>query len=260
MAHTQLDRAIRTAEWPPDDTEESVVGSEYHQHVIDAARDGLRMAARANGATWHVLSQVPLAGFRRTNGTPYPMLPDVFVHPLPNPHPDSGQLLTFPDVGVPLLVIEVLSETTYRWDLDAERGKAWSYADAGVLEYIIVDHARRYMDEHVRALRLVDGRWTRWPVTGGGRWESAQLGVSFEFDGPYLRVRDAAGRLKPLPQEADELLIEQNARLTEQDMRLTAQADALERIRELVAEGDLASLRAYLASSAPPDEAQPPEE
>ncbi len=109
MGQIQVDVMVtRTAPWPPADTEESIVGSEYHQHVIDAARDGLRMAARANGASWRALPQVPLAGFRRPDGSPYPMLPDVFVHPRPNPHPGSGQNLTFADVGVPLLVIEVL--------------------------------------------------------------------------------------------------------------------------------------------------------
>ncbi len=50
-----LERPDET-QWPPDDTEESVVGSEYHQHVIDAARDGLRMAADANGASWRALA------------------------------------------------------------------------------------------------------------------------------------------------------------------------------------------------------------
>ena len=59
------------------------------------------------------------------------------------------------------------------------------------------------------------------------------MGVSFEFDGLYLRVRDAAGRLKPLPQEADALLMEQAA--------------ALERIRQLAAAGDLEALRVFLA-------------
>jgi len=246
--------AARAALWPPDDTEESVVGSEYHQHVIDAARDGLRMAARANGASWRVLSQVQLAGFRRPNGSPYPMLPDVFVHPHPNPHPASGQTLTFVDVGVPLLAIEVLSETTYEWDIDEERGKAWSYADAGVPEYIVVDYERRYMGEYVRALRLVEGRWARWPATAEGRWESATLGVSFEFDGLYLRVRDAAGRLKPLPQEADAALEEQAATLEEQTTVLEEQAAMLERIRVLAAAGDLAALQAFLALS-PADDA-----
>ncbi len=244
MGQIQVDvTATRTAPWPPADTEESIVGSEYHQHVIDAARDGLRMAARANGASWRVLSQVPLAGFRRPDGSPYPMLPDVFVHPHPNPHPGSGQNLTFADVGVPLLVIEVLSETTYRWDIDEERGKAWSYADAGVLEYIIVDYERRYMGEYVRALRLVDGRWTRWLADAREQWRSATLGVSFEFDGLYLRVRDEAGRIKPLPQDADALLMEQAA--------------TLERIRALAAAGDMAALQAFLALSPPQDDSSP---
>ena len=89
-------------------------------------------------------------------------------------------------------------------------------------------------------MRLSGGRWTPWPATGQGRWESATLGVSFEFDGLYLRVRDAAGRLKPLPQEADALLLEHEARL--------------ERIRELVSAGDLAALRAFLALSSPRDD------
>ncbi len=266
-------------DWPPDDTEESVVGSEYHQHVIDAARDGLRMAADANGASWRALSQVPLAGFRRRNGTPYPMLPDVFVHPLPNPHPDSGEHLTFAEVGVPLLAIEVLSESTWRQDIDARRGKAWSYADAGVPAYIIVDHARRYIPQHVRALRLSGRRWTPWRPNARGWWEDAALRVSFEFDGLYLRVRDAAGQRMPLPHEAyallatkdaqlalqathlaerDARLAERDARLAERDARLAAiearaqaQAAALERARALAAAGDVVALQAFLASQTP---------
>lgn len=178
------------------------------------------------------------------------MLPDVFVHPRPNPHPGSGQTLTFADVGIPLLAIEVLSEMTHGWDIDEERGKAWSYADAGVPEYIIVDYERRYIDEHVRALRLVNGRWARWPATPQGRWESVTLDVSFEFDGLYLRVRDAAGRLKPLPQEADAVLEEQAATLEEQ-------AATLERIRALAAAGDLTALQAFLKSSSPGDDSSP---
>jgi hypothetical protein len=170
-------------QWPPDDTEESIVGSEYHQHVIDAVRDGLRMAARANEASWHVLSQVPIAGFRRPNGAPYVMLPDVFVHPLANPRPASGQVLTFPEVGVPL---------------------------------------------------LADRRWTPWPLDAAGRWASAQLGVSFAFDGLYLRVYDAAGRLKPLPDEADAMLRDRD--------------DRLRRARALLEAGDLDALRQVLES------------
>ncbi|HVA90325.1 MAG TPA: Uma2 family endonuclease [Chloroflexota bacterium] len=232
------------APWPPDDTEESIVGSEIHQRVIDTLRDGLDMAAAANGATWHTLSQVPISGFRRPDGSPYTMLPDVFVHPRLNPHPESGANLTFAEVGVPLLAIEVLSDSTFRKDLDDQRGKAWSYADAGVSEYLIVDYGLRYMEEPVRALRLAHGHWTPWPVSAAGRWESAALGVSFAFDGLYLRVYDAEGRLKPMAREADEQLRARIAQLHEQAARIEVLQD---RLRALAAAGDLAGIQALLA-------------
>ena len=240
--------------WPPDDTEESVVGSEYHQHLIDAVRDGLRMAARLNGLVWYVLSQIALAGFRRPDRSAYTMLPDVFVHPRRNPHPESGETLTLAELGVPLLAIEVLSPSTYQQDLDERRGKAWSYAAAGVQEYIVVDPTGRYLGEHVRALRLVDGHWAPWPVTVDGRWESAALSVSFEYDELYLRVRDAAGRLMPLPEEAGALLAERDAERAERNAeRAERDAERAERdaeraqIRELAEAGDLAAVRALLA-------------
>lgn len=177
---------------------------------------------------------------------------------MPRPHPRLGVTLTIAEIGVPLLVIEVLSETTYQQDIDERSGKAWSYADAGVAEYLIVDYDRRYIDEHVRALRLVDGRWARWQADAHGRWVSARLDVSFEFDAPYLRVRDAAGRLKPLPDEADALLLEQDAlltertsQLTERDAQLAEQAVLLERIRALVDACDLDTVRALLAGIPP---------
>jgi len=242
---------VAMAPWPPDDTEESVVGSEFHQHVIDAARDGLRMAGQAGGAEWAALSQVALAGFQRPDGSAYTMLPDVFVHPRPNPRPESGTPLTLAEVGVPLLTIEVLSETTYRQDLDLEGGKGWSYAAAGVGAYLLVDITGRYMEEHVRALRLVGGRWTRWAATPGGRWESAELGVAFSFDGLYLRVYDAAGRLTPLPQQAHALLLEQAATLRDQEATLRQREATLQRLRALAAAGDLAAMQALLGL--PPD-------
>lgn len=242
MRQPRVDTARRAyAPWPPDDSEESVVGSELHQRVIDAARDGTEMAGIANSAGWHVLSQVAISGFRRPDGTPYTMLPDVFVHPLPNPHPESGEALTFAEIGIPLLAIEVLSESTWRQDLDKRSGKAWSYANAGVGEYLIVDFNRRYMAEPVRALRLAGGAWTPWLPNAEGRWESLVLGVSFAFDGLYLRVYDAQGRLMPLPHEANSLLMEREARLRQRDASLT-------RLRALAAAGDIEAIRALLAN------------
>ncbi len=193
------------------------------------------------------------------------MRPDVFVHPHPNPHPDGGEHLTFAEVGVPLLVIEVLSASTWRSDVDRRRGKAWSDADAGVAAYLSVDHAARYIPQHVRALRLSGRRWVQGRPTAQGRWEDATLGVSFEFDGLYLRVRDAAGHLMPLPHEAHALpmakddqlawqaarLAERDARLADTEARLQAQGAALEQARVLAAAGDVTALQALLAAQAP---------
>lgn len=253
----QIDRETPTLvapEWPPDDTEESVVGSEYHQHVIDAVRDGLRMAARSNHAAWRTLSQVAIAGFRRPSGTAYAVLPDVFVHRLPNPHPLSGEALTFEEIGVPLLVIEVLSESTYKHDLDEERGKAWTYLDGGVAEYIMVDPTGRYLPEGVRARRATGRRWAEWPRTPQGRWQSEALSVSFEYDTPYLRVRDANGRLMPLPDEADALLFAREEQLVRREEQLRQREQALRRVREIAAAGDIDALQAFLAETPDPPE------
>lgn len=240
MRQSVIERAGRDqAPWPPDDSEESVVGSEFHQRVIDGARDGLDMASIASAIAWWVQSQIAIGGFRRPDGTPYTMLPDVFVHPRPNPHPRSGEVLTFAEIGVPLLVIEVLSETTWRQDLDERRGKPWSYAQAGVAELLLVDFNRRYMPEPVRALRLTDGRWTPWPQSNEGRWESEALGVSFAFDDPYLRVYDAEDRLKPLPHEAE-------AQLQNREAQLRERQGILEQLRALAATGDMAAIKALL--------------
>ncbi|HVA89793.1 MAG TPA: Uma2 family endonuclease [Chloroflexota bacterium] len=257
MRQPRVDAARRAyAPWPPDDSEESVVGSEFHQRVIDGARDGLDMASLADPAWW-VQSQIALRGFHRPDGSPYIMLPDVFVHPRPNPHPRSGETLSFAEVGVPLLVIEVLSESTRRQDLDERGGKAWSYAEAGVAELLLVDFDCRYMPEPVRALRLAERRWTPWALNDEGRWVSAALGVSFSFDSPYLRVHDAQGRLMPLPHEANSLLMERDARLRDRERELRTREEQLQerdarwaRLRILAAAGDFAAIQALLANDA----------
>jgi hypothetical protein len=132
------------------------------------------------------------------------------------------------------------------------------------------------MKEHVRALRLSLGRWTPWPATAEGGWESVALGVSFAFDGLYLRVYDARRRLMPLPYEANALLLEREARLRELDTKLLEQENKLReqenelreqenelrgrqeqlqetntrlaRLRALAAAGDLEAIRRLLSS------------
>ena len=179
------------------------------------------------------------------------MLPDVFVHPFPYPHPGIGKTLTIAELGVPLLVIEVLSDTTFKHDLDERRGKAWSYGEAGVSEYLIVDYGLQYMPEHVKALRLRDDRWVPWLPSPEGRWESLALGVSFSFDGLYLRVHDRAGNLLPRPYEAHALQRKQEMNLREREGELRERDALLERIRALTLAGDFDAVRRLLESSEP---------
>src|ERR1017187_2939205 len=73
--------------WPPDDTEESVMGTDLHQTTITNLRLGINQAARVGKkheepSTWRAFTQVILTGCRRPDGSSYRTLPDVFVLPL----------------------------------------------------------------------------------------------------------------------------------------------------------------------------------
>src|SRR5438309_1857240 len=66
--------------WPPDDTEESVVGTNLHQTTILNLRWGINEAATIHTvpgepAPWHALDHTMLLGCRRPDGSPYTTLP-----------------------------------------------------------------------------------------------------------------------------------------------------------------------------------------
>src|SRR5207237_452486 len=79
---------------------------------------------------WKALSQITLLGCVRYDGSAYRTIPDVFVYPRPI-DPNRGSVALEVD-GPPVLIIEVLSESTYDVDLDLKRGKGYSYGRAGV--------------------------------------------------------------------------------------------------------------------------------
>ena len=95
----------------PDNTEESVVGIEWHQEAIGDLAGKLREAGRRQNATRGVCEQVALTGLRHTDGRAYDPRPDVFVlsHPLP-----SGGIsaIALDDAGAPLFIAEVASRST----------------------------------------------------------------------------------------------------------------------------------------------------
>ena len=188
-----------TLPWPPDDTEESVLGSHLHQETITNARMGIREAAQALAGPDGVLpfqagGQTLISGMQRRDGSPYKVFPDVFVYP--RPFDIHRQSMSLDADGPPTLAIEVLSEHTWRADLDFTAGKGRIYAEMGIAEYLVLDPATDFIPEQARGWRLVGTRYVPWLPDTPGRWRSV-LGIAFGFEGIWLVVYDAQGR--PVP-------------------------------------------------------------
>jgi hypothetical protein len=216
--------------WPPNDTEVSCLGTNLHQTAITNLRLGLNEAAHAHRAAgeplpWTTLSQMALLGCRRPDGSYYRTYPDVFVYPGPVDQ-DRGSLTVGAD-GPPVLIVEVLSEATFEADLDLARGKGYSYARAGVLEYIALDPTGKYLPPGVAAWRLADERYRVWEPGPDGRWYSEQLPVAITLEGARAAVYLAGGRRMLAEGEVEEALARQDAELAGKDAEI-------ERLRRLL--------------------------
>jgi Uma2 family endonuclease len=189
--------AVRSPAWPPHDTEESVLGTDLHQTTITNLRLGLNEAARIGLTSdqvppWQAYSQTALIGCRRPEGSLYRTYPDLFVNRGPLDR-QRGSTVIATD-GPPLLIIEVLSEATYEVDIDLDRGKGWSYADAGVREYLTFDQTGRFGANKIRAWQLAGGRYQPWLPAADGRWHSTTIGVAFALEGEESVVYTGDGR------------------------------------------------------------------
>jgi len=184
--------------WPPHDTEESVLGTNLHQTTITNLRWGINEVAslrRVPGqlVPWEAQSQTALLGCQRPNDSLYRTYPDVFVYPRPI-DPRRGSLTVAVD-GPPLLIVEVLSDATYDVDIDLAEGKGYSYARAGVREYLALDPASEFMPEGIRAWRrLEDGAYHPWLPEADGRWHSAQIDIAIALEGVMAAVYTRDGR------------------------------------------------------------------
>jgi hypothetical protein len=122
--------------WPPDDTEESILGVDRHQLDIFSLRLGINELADAAAVggplPWQAITQIMVLGCVRPDGSRYTVYPDVavFAHPLDR---NRGSFTLAQD-GAPVLVVEVASPSTVEADLDVRGGKGWSYGRAGVAE------------------------------------------------------------------------------------------------------------------------------
>lgn len=221
-----------TQVWPPDDTEESVMGTEFHQMTITNLRIGINGIAHLRQETgqslpWQALSQTILSGFRRSDGSTYRTLPDVFVYThFIDPTLPSVSMLRH---GPPALIIEVLSESTWDVDLNLELGKGHSYARAGIHEYLVMDPLSMFMPEQVRAWRLEGERYRPWEPDASGRWVSREIGAAFGMEGLLASVYTPEGQRQV---HESEIAIE----LARRDAELQARDAEIDRLHRLLRE------------------------
>jgi Putative restriction endonuclease len=215
--------------WPPDDTEESVVGTDWHQLTITNLRLGINEIAQAEAGSgqpvpWQALSQTMITGFRRPDGTRYTTLPDVFIYRKPIAR--NRLSLSLLRDGPPVLVIEVASDSTYEADLDLATGKGWTYAHAGVQEYLAMDPTGMYLPEPLCGWRLVNGQFQESELDSDGLWWSAGLPLGFGVADGLVAVYNQAHEIQPREGEITARLASERVELARVRAELeNAQAD-----------------------------------
>jgi len=163
--------------WLHDDTEEDMVGADWHQDAIRAIGLALKTLARERQWPWHVGDQLTLIGDvpGRERWSP---APDISVHPTLGPA--ARRDLDLRVEGPPTLVVEVASPSTWAYDVSLERawrgrrqvGKAYGYLMLlGVTEYLVFDPRQEYLS--ARAWRrggvAARGATTAWGWTFSSR-------------------------------------------------------------------------------------------
>ncbi len=182
----------------PDDTEESIVGTEWHQEAASSLAVSLAAIAERRAAPWGVCEEVALSGLLHLDSSPYTPRPDVYV--LSAPIDASLAEVALAEVGAPLLVVEIGSARTLANDLGDKR---IAYEGAGVDEYLVFDPTGEALEEGARGWRVgAEGSYEEWQAARPGEWESRTLEVTFVVDVPFLRVRDRDGWLTPLARRA----------------------------------------------------------
>ena len=92
-----------------------------------------------------------------------------------------------------MLIIEVLSESTDEADIDLVRGKGYSYARAGVREYLALDPIGAFLPERGRDWRLMEGVYLLWEPDTVARWQSERIAVAIGLEGMLATVYTREG-------------------------------------------------------------------
>ncbi len=214
-----------------DDTEEDLVGADWHQDAIRGLRTGLRDLAARAGLPWHVGDQLTLVA-RGPDGSPWRPSPDIAVYPTAGMA--RRKEMNMRTDGIPALIVEVASESTWRKDVDlrTDEGKARAYLALGVPEYLVFDPLDAYIGAPCRAWRTTGGQIEGWTPSADGRYESRALGIALRPEGALLRVFDHAGLPVPFEFEKTRLLDAQAARIVDQEATIARLRAELDRRRD----------------------------
>ncbi len=218
-----------------DDTEESIVGSDYHQRTITLVYTSLAACGPERGLPWYIGNQLRMVIPREGGGT-LSLSSDLLVHPNLRHLPNRDALHVATE-GLPTLVIEVASPSTaLTRDLQEKRDL---YAHLGIAEYLVFDPAQRFIPDLLTAWKLpaTGHHYQPWLPEADGRWHST-LGIAFAIAEPFLRVYDQEGQLVLTRQE--EALQRHQAEATRQQL---ADQLAAERRRTAALEAELRRLR-----------------
>jgi len=190
-------------DWLHDDSEDDVVGADWHQDAIRALSTSLKTLADERGWPWHVGDQLTVV-CAKPDATDWRPCPDISIHPRLGP--EQRQDIDVRVDGPLSLVIEVASRSTWAYDVSLESirrgkrqaGKAYGYlALMRVPEYLVFDPHGEFLGAQIRAWRRVGDEVEEWQPGADGRYSSAALGVSFRPDGPLLRAFNPDGN--PVP-------------------------------------------------------------
>ena len=220
-------RAIPSS-WLHDDTEEDLVGADWHQQAIRALSDSLDDLAADLNLQWHVGDQLTLAG-TKPDGTPWRPSPDITIYPSAGAAMRAEMVVSTD--GVPALIIEVASPSTWQYDVDLQAGKAWGYLHLGVPNYLVFDPLGDLLDERCRGWQQHGGAVHAWRPRADGRYYAISLDVSFHPEGDLLRVYGPDGRPVAFNYEKAQRIRAQERDLRAQARRIADLEAELKRLR-----------------------------
>ncbi len=200
-----------------DDTEEDLVGADWHQEASRVIVYSLRDLADDQGLPWHVGDQLTLIG-AKPDGTAWRPSPDVMVHP--HGGAEARKEMVVATDGPPALVVEVASPSTWERDVDAQEGKAFGYAHLGVPDYLVFDPHADLLGEPCRGWQRRGGITREWRPEADGRYHTSTLGIALQPQGPLLRVFDPQERPVPFYFENTQRLRTQVRRIQTLEQRV----------------------------------------